>query len=252
MKKILFIGILFFSLFSTSSFADDGKAKADALYKQEKYAEAAAAYERLLSSEECVSAPLYYNLGNAYYKLDNIPLAILNYERALLIEPGDGDIRANLALARGKTVDKVTPQSEMFFVTWWHNLCNSMSNHSWSIFAIACFVLMLCGVLVYVFVPQLWARKIGAYGAMVLLVLVVVANFAAYTENKAFANRNSAIVISPAVSVKSSPNDSSTDLFVIHEGSKVEILDSSMKQWREVKFEEGKQGWIPVSSIEVI
>ncbi len=244
--------ILLFLITSLSIFGKGTKADADALYKAEKYSEAVSAYETLLKSSEGVSAPLYYNLGNAYYKLDNIPFAILNYERALLLEPGDGDIRANLALARGKTVDKVTPPSEMFFVTWWHNLCNSMSGHSWSVVAIGCFVFMLCGILAYMFVPQLLVRKVGVYGAMVMLVLVILANFAGYTQNRAFSKRDFAIVLSPVVSVKSSPNESSTDLFLIHEGSKVQILDSSMKLWREVKFEEGKQVWIPVSAIEVI
>lgn len=248
MKRIY---LFFFSLgIVLSSFAIT-KAQADDLYKAEKYTEAAAAYESVLK-EVGASAAVYYNLGNAYYKLDNIPLSILNYERALLIEPGDGDIRANLALARGKTADKVTPPSEMFFVTWWHDLCNSMSSYAWSVFSIGCFVLLLLGVLAYLFASQLLVRKIGVYGAMVLFALVVVSNFAAYTQNKAFANRNSAIVIAPAVSVKSSPNASSTDLFVIHEGAKVQVLDATMKEWREVKFEEGKQGWIPVASLEVI
>lgn len=249
MKRIV---LFFISMTLVLTTFAQTKADADELYKKEKYTEAAAAYEALLKSEAGVSAALYYNLGNAYYKLENIPLAILNYERALLLEPGDGDIRTNLALARGKTVDKVTPASEMFFVTWWRNLCNSMSSYAWSIFAIVCFVLMLIGILAYMFVPQLLVRKVGVYGAMVLAVVLVIANFAAHYQNEAFANRNSAIVISPAVSVKSSPNESSTDLFLIHEGSKVEILDATMKQWREVKFEEGKQGWIPVSAIEVI
>lgn len=250
MNKHLLLLLLLSSL--TSFGKTLTKADADALYKAEKYTEAATAYESLLKGHDGVSAPLYYNLGNAYYKLDNIPLAILNYERALLLEPGDGDIRANLALARGKTIDKVTPPSEMFFVTWWHNLCNSMSSHAWSVVAIVCFILMLGGILAYMFVPQLLVRKIGVYGAMLMLVLVILANFAGYSQSRAFAERNNAIVIAPAVSVKSSPNDSSTDLFLIHEGSKVEILDSSMKLWREVKFEEGKQGWIPLSAIEVI
>lgn len=249
MKRIV---LFFITLTLVLTAVAQTKVAADELYKKEKYTEAAAAYEKLLQSKEGVSAALYYNLGNAYYKLDNIPLAILNYERALLLEPGDGDIRANLALARGKTVDKVTPPSEMFFVTWWHNMCNSMSSYTWCIFAVVCFVLMLLGVLAYMFVPQLLVRKIGIYGAMVLLFLVVIANFAAYSQNEAFANRNSAIIIAPAVSVKSSPNETSTDLFLIHEGSKVEILDATMKQWREVKFEEGKQGWISLSAIEVI
>lgn len=249
MKRIV---LFFISMTLVLSAFAQTKAEADELYKKEKYTEAASAYEALLKGKDGVSAALYYNLGNTYYKLDNIPLAILNYERALLIEPGDGDIRANLALARGKTVDKVTPPSEMFFVTWWHGFCNSMSAYSWCILAISCFVLMLVGILLYMFAPQLLVRKIGVYGAMVLLVLVVLFNFTAYSQNEAFSNRKSAIVLAPAVSVKSSPTDSSTDLFVIHEGSKVEILDASMKQWKEVKFEEGKQGWIPASALEVI
>ncbi len=249
MKRIY--TVLFALLVVVSAFAQT-KAEGDELYKKEKYTEAAAAYEKALKSEDGVSAALYYNLGNAYYKLDNIPLAILNYERALMIEPGDGDIRANLALARGKTADKVTPPSEMFFVTWWHNLCNMMSIYAWCVTAIISFALMLLGILAYLFSSNLTLRKVGVYGAMALFVLVIIANISAYTQNEAFNNRNSAIVVAPAIPVKSSPNNSSTDLFVIHEGSKVEILDSSMKQWREVKFEEGKQGWIPVSAIEVI
>ena len=251
MKRFIII-LTFFILHSSFfiSFAQT-KGEADELYKEEKYTEAVVAYEKLLKGD-VVSANIYYNLGNAYYKLDSIPLAILNYERALLLEPGDADIRANLALARGKTVDKVTPPSEMFFVTWWHNLCNTMSSHSWRAFAITCFVLMLIGILAYMFVPILLIRKIGVYGAMMMFAFVVFANFAAYSQNKALQDRNTAIVIAPAISVKSSPNESSTDLFLIHEGSKVEILDSTMKEWREVKFEEGKQGWLPVSAIIVI
>lgn len=227
------------------------KEEADNLYKAEKYTEAAAAYEKLLS-EDHISAALYYNLGNAYYKIDNIPLAVLNYERAYILEPGDGDIRANLTLARSKTIDKVTPPSEMFFVTWWHSLCNMMSSYAWAVVAVIFFALMLIGVLLYMFAYQLTLRKVGAYGAMVLFVLVIIANICAYTQNQAFTERNSAIVTASAISVKSSPNDSSTDLFIMHAGSKVEILDATMKEWVEVKFEEGKQGWVPKSTVEVI
>ena len=242
---------IFFSFVVALSAIAQTKAEADNLYKEERYQAAAAAYEQLLKNDE-VTAELYYNLGNAYYKMDNIPLAVLNYERASLLSPGDGDIRANLALARSKTIDKVTPSSEMFFVIWWHDLCNIMSCHAWSILAILSFALMLIGVLVYFFASNITLRKVGVYGAMGLLVVVVISNLSAYTQNRSFLNRNTAIVLAPAVSVKSSPNDSSTDLFLIHEGSKVEILDASMDKWREVKFEEGKQGWVPVSAIEVI
>lgn len=235
---------LFLSSFAVS------KVEADKLYTQENYAEAAEAYQAVLQSG--VAAEVYYNLGNCYYKLDKIPMAILNYERALLLAPADADIRANLALARGKTVDKVVPPSEMFFVTWWRNLTNSMSIDAWSTLGLAAFVVILLGLLAYMFATPLWARKLGVYGAMALFLFMLVANLAALSQYAGLKHHDTAIILSPAVSVKSSPSERSTDLFLIHEGSKVEILDNSMKDWIEVKFEEGKQGWIPTNTAEVI
>jgi hypothetical protein len=177
---------------------------------------------------------------------------VLNYERAILLDPGDADIRANLALARGKTIDKVVPPSEMFFVTWWRDLTNCMSINAWTMLGIIAFILMLIGVLLYMFMPQLTVRKTGVYGAMILLVIVIIANLAAVSQHADLTHRSTAIILAPSVTVKSSPSETSTDLFLIHEGSKVEILDGSMKEWLEVKFEEGKQGWIPVNALEII
>ena len=248
MKKIWSLFIISFSFLA--SFAAT-KAEADALYEKENYTEAAAAYESVLKTQG-VAAEVYYNLGNCYYKQDKIPLAVLNYERAFLLDPGDGDIRANLALARGKTIDKVVPPSEMFFVTWWRDLINCMSMNEWAILGIVSFVLMLFGILAYMFVSHLGVRKVGIYGAMVLLVVAVIANLAAVSQHISQTHRDTAIILSPAVTVKSSPSEKSTDLFLIHEGSKVEILDGSMKEWMEVKFEEGKQGWVPIKALEVI
>lgn len=227
------------------------KTQADALYERERYTDATKAYEALLSRGK-VAAELYYNLGNCYYKMDEIPRAILNYERALLLDPGDGDIRANLALARGKTIDKVVPPSEMFFVTWWRNLATSMSIDAWAVNGIVAFVLMLVGIAAYVLSSRLVVRKSGFYMAVVMLVIVLVANLAALSCHSDFVHPSAAIVLEPSVSVKSSPTHNSTDLFLIHEGSKVEILDATMREWIEVKFEEGKQGWIPARTVEVI
>lgn len=239
-----------FALISVLSFAVT-KAEADALYEKENYAEAARAYETILK-EQGVASEIYYNLGNCYYKMDEIPRSVLNYERASIIDPGDEDIRANLALARGKTIDKVVPPSEMFFVTWWHNMTNCMSLDAWSNFGIITFVLLLCGIVMYMFFSKLIVRKIGIYGAMAMFVLCAIANLAAISQHFNIRNRSTAIIMAPAVTVKSSPSDSSTDLFLIHEGSKVQIIDSSMKEWMEVKFEEGKQGWIRVENAEII
>ena len=248
MRKILFTTIL--ACMATIASAVT-KADADAMYEKDKFADAANAYETLLKTKG-EAAEVYYNLGNCYYKMNNIPLAILNYERAILLSPGDGDIRANLALARGKTIDKAVPPSEMFFVTWWRGLTNCMSMDAWEIIGIISFLLVLIGVALYMFWSQLWVRKVGIYGAMLLFAITVISNLAALSQHLGLKNRNTAIILAPSVTVKSSPSDRSTDLFLIHEGAKVEILDGSMKEWMEVKFEEGKQGWIPVSTAEII
>jgi len=106
--------------------------------------------------------------------------------------------------------------------------------------------------LAYMFHTNLKIRKVGAYGAITLFLLVILANLCALTQHQFLAKRSYAIMIAPATTVKSSPSESSTDLFIIHEGSKVEILDNTMKGWREVKLEEGKQGWVEMNSLEMI
>lgn len=227
------------------------KAMADTLYKNEKYGEAAKQYELLLKRQG-PSAVLYYNMGNAYYKDEQIPRAILAYERALLLNPADRDARFNLELARLKTADKQTPPSEMFFVTWWRQFSCLLSPSGWAVVAFASFVLLLMGVLLYAFSSALRVRKCGIYGAMLLCVVTVVANLSLLTQWHALNHRDSAIVMTPAVVVKSSPSENSTDLFLIHEGTRLRILDSSMREWREVEVEDGKQGWVHKSDMEVI
>lgn len=227
------------------------KQEADSLYDKGLYAEAADAYEAIIASNG-VSADLYYNLGNAYYKLDEIARSILNYERALLLNQGDEDIRANLALARGKTVDKVTPPSEMFFVSWWRDFANMVSVDTWAVVAVVSFVLLLLGVAAYLFVEQIIVRKIGFYSAALFLLLTVVFNLAAMFQRDSIMNRTTAIIMQPVVSVKSSPNDAGTDLFLIHTGSKVEILDDTMTDWAKIKLEEGKEGWVQTDVMAII
>ncbi len=227
------------------------KAAADALYEQERYDEAAQMYEAIIATQG-TSADLYYNLGNCYYKQKDVARAILNYERALLLNQGDSDIRTNLALARGMTVDKVTPPSELFFVSWWRGFANVISIDLWATIAVVAFSLMLAGIFVYMFLSSIMLRKIGIYGAIALLAVTVLANLAASYQRSSIINRDTAIVMQPVVSVKSSPSESSTNLFIMHSGSKVSILDNSMTDWMEIELEEGKKGWVRAKDIEVI
>lgn len=227
------------------------KQMGDSLYVKGEYQEAASVYESLIE-DKGHSSQLYYNIGNCYYKLGNVYKSILNYERALKLSPGDSDIRENLALARGKTVDKVTPPSEMFFVTWWRNITMMMSVDSWAVFALVCFIISLVGVLAYILLSNITIRKIGVYMALIFVVITIISNLAAMSLRSQTLERLYAIVSVPVRTVKSSPSESSTDLFVIHEGAKVEILDNSFSGWCEIKLEEGKIGWIPTDLIEII
>ena len=226
------------------------KANADSAYARQQYQQAIKDYEELL--EGGVSAELYYNLGNAYYRTDNITQAVLNYERALLLSPGDGDIRFNLQMARSKTIDKITPESEMFFVTWYHALVNIMSVDGWARTSIATFALAIVLALAYLFSARIWVRKVGFFGGLAFIAIFLLANLFAYQQRRELADRTGAIIISSAVPVKSTPSKSGTDLFILHEGTKVEITDGTMRDWKEIRVADGKAGWIETSKIEII
>lgn len=227
------------------------KTEADKAYQENDFKGAIEKYEAILAAGQ-ESADVYYNLANSYYKDKNIAKAVLNYERALLLSPGNDDIRYNLEMAKSKTIDKVTPKSEIFIVTWGNSIRDLMSESAWATFAVSCFVLFLLGVSAYIFGSKIVIRKTGFSLAVVFLVLTIVANVFADSQKDKLVNRSFAIVMQPSVTVKSTPDDSGTDLFVLHEGTKVYINDNSMKGWKEVSLEDGTRGWIPTESIEVI
>lgn len=241
--------VLLFSLLPLSSFAIT-KENADSAYVRQQYQQAIKDYEELLHNG--VSADLYYNLGNAYYRTDNITRAVLNYERALLLSPGDKDIRFNLQMARNKTIDKIIPESEMFFVTWYRSLVNIMSVDGWARTALVSLALAIVLSLVYLFSERILLRKIGFFGGLSLIVLFVFSNVFAYQQKRKLVDRTGAIIISTAVPVKSTPAKSGTDLFILHEGTKVEITDGSLHDWKEIRVADGKEGWIETSQMEII
>lgn len=226
------------------------KVEADSAYARGEYQQAIRDYEVLL--KQGASADLYYNLGNAYYRTENITRAVLNYERALLLSPGDRDIRFNLQIAQAKTIDKIVPESEMFFFTWYRSLVNLMSVDGWARTALVSLALVIILLLVYLFSDRLWLRKIGFFGGFVLLLLFVLSNIFAWQQKQNLLERKGAIVTAPSVTVKSTPASNGTDLFVLHEGTKVTITDGSMKGWKEIRIADGKEGWIESKQLEEI
>ena len=236
--------------FSSSKLEDATKSEGDSAYIRNDFASAIQIYESLLRKGD--AADVYYNLGNSYYKVNEIAKAILNYERALLLQPGNGDIRANLEIARGKTVDKVEAVPEVFFVTWTKALINSMSVDAWAVWGVVSFLLLIVSLYFFIFSKQVVLKKVGFITGIVFLIVVVMSNVFASKQKEELLHRDSAIIMNSSVTVRSTPSENGTSLFILHEGHKVDIKDSSMKDWKEIRLEDGKVGWVPVSSIEII
>ena len=248
MKRIILL--LFISVITSSIFGQS-KSQADSAYINNDLAKAIELYESILDNQG-ESADIYYNLGNSYYKMNNIAKAILNYERALLLNPSDNDIRFNLELAQSKTVDKVVPMSEIFFITWIKSLTDTMSEKGWGKTAIITFILTLVALSLYFFSKKIILKKIGFISAIICLFFCIIANTFASNQKEKALNHENAIITAPSITIKSTPNEGGTELFILHEGRKVMIKDNTMKDWKEIQLEDGNAGWIPTSALEII
>ena len=241
--------LLFFLMTATSASAIT-KTNADAEYKKGNYQQAIRDYEDLLKANP--SADLYYNLGNAYYRTDNMAHAILSYERALQLSPSDEDIRFNLQMAQSKTIDKITPQSEMFLVTWSKALVTCLSIDGWAYVAVISLFLLVALVVVWLLADHLRWRIIGFYGGWLCLLLFLLANVFAFVQRSWLSNRDGAIVMVPSVTVKQTPAKVSKDAFVLHEGARVDITDRAMKGWLGISLIDGREGWVETGKVEEI
>lgn len=247
------IALLVFFLFSYfhlpifSAAPDSLKVLGDSAYARQDYERAVRLYRK-----SAPSAAVCYNLGNCYYRMDSMAQAVLWYERASVLSPGDADIRFNLDMARSKTIDKITPRHQLFFVGWWQSLVSFMSVDAWARLALLLFALSLVSLGLYVYARPLWLRKAGFASFLLLLLLCVMGNVCAWMGRHRTLHRTSAIVMSPSAVVKSTPAPSGSDLFVLHEGTCVEVRDSTLRQWAEVELSDGKVGWIEKKQIEVI
>lgn len=226
------------------------KKMADYAYRKGDYQQAIMDYRRLL--KQGASAELYYNLGNACYRSDSLTMAILAYERALLLSPGDKDIRFNLQFARSKTIDKLMPESEVVFVTWYRGLVNLTNANVWAYISIVSIILTLLLVLVYLFAPRVLWRKVGFFGGTAFFVFFMFSTLFAWDQHHAFVNRSGAIIMAPSVNVKKTPSANAEDAFILHEGTRVDVTDTNMKSWRGIRLPDGREGWMPSEQLEMI
>ena len=246
---VLFLLFMMFPSFQALA-SSVTKQSADAEYKKGNYQQAIKNYEELIKLQP--SADLYYNLGNAYYRTENTTQAILAYERALQLNPGDKDIRFNLEFVRSKTIDKITPESEMFFFSWYRSLVHLVSVDAWAYIAVGSIVLALLLLLFYLFASRLWVRQAGFYGAIIFLAIFLTGNFFAWQQKQQVEGRRGAVVTVSSVSVKKTPGRTGTDAFVLHEGTHVTITDRTIAHWFAIQLEDGRDGWLPATSVEEI
>lgn len=255
MKKI--VSILIVALLSITVSAQTNandkytKALGDSAYSQGKYNEAIRIYEVALAKEGN-SVELHYNLGNAYFRNNMIGKAILNYERALRIDPTDEDAKANLEYAQVHTKDEISEQYEVFFVKWFKSIANLLNMTSWSIIAIALFMILLIALLLFFFNRNILVRKLSLCFAVFSLIVVIFANISAAYIYSSTNDNSEAIVMREEAYLKSTPDNSGTDLIKIHEGRKVKIVDDTMREWKEVELQDGTVGWLPAVAIERI
>ena len=233
------------------SYVDSLWNSANNAYVEGRWEDAVKGYEDI-AALGLESAPLYCNTADAFFKQGNIPKAILNYERALRLDPSYEDARYNLELAGSMIQDRIDPVPEFILKAWARDVCWLMDSDAWAMTFIVLLALTLAMVLLFLLAPTVAGRRTGFFTAIALVLLAAgTLGFSMWQKND-YMRTDSAIVMRPVSSVKSSPSaESSQDLFVLHEGTKVRILDH-VGSWSNIELADGRQGWIRTSEIETI
>ena len=230
------------------------ESKADAAYRGSNFPESIKLYEAQIAEGKLIneeSSQLYYNLGNAYFRDNQIAKAIVNYERALILNPGDDDISHNLRFAKTRIEDKIDSADNFFLTQWIRSIQNLFMANTWAVIAIILFVVFIIAIGTYMISSRLAVRKISFYLGIVLIAFVIIANVFAFKQKNKIVNRTTGIVMSASVSIYTSPDAHSKELFRLHEGSKVTIKREE-GNWIEIMIANGSVGWLQKKDVETI
>ena len=252
LRKALYIFIAF--VIPSICFGDDNMqalfASGNASYNKGQYKEALAVYQKVFDSGY-ESAALYFNMGNASYKTDDLPSALLYYGKAHKLSPGDEDINFNIRFVNQKTTDKIDESPEFFVAKWWRGFILALSANVLGWLSVL-LVLLASGILIlYFFTGSVTIKKASFYGAVILFVLGAFTIFTAGMQVSYFNGHKEAIIFNPSVTVKSGPVEKAGALFVIHDGTKVNVLDDS-NGWLKIKLANGSEGWIKAGDAKEI
>ena len=248
MKKLILLFFLLIGFSGTAQEASEAFEAANQAYADGNYRQAARQYNEILENGQ-TSAALHYNLGNAYYKLDQIAPSIFHYEKALQLNPGDEDILNNLEFARNMAIDAIQKGEPKGFLNVFDETTSAFSPEGWGWVGIFCIVVFVIFFLVYYFSNRSTVKRILFISGMFFLLLSISSVIIAVTKQNIRQNSAFAIVFSEEVEVKSEPNVRSSEVFMLHEGAKVKITEN-FQEWVEIELPNGSQGWIPESEVK--
>ena len=251
MKRIYIILMLLLS--GVMTYATDVKTLAEEatkMYQEGVYQKAIDLYNEMLS-DDMESATVYYNLGNCYYKQGETAKAILNYERALLLHPGDNDIKYNLTMAQKATVDNIKVLPELFLVRWYNAFVTAFTADQWAYVSVILFIGFLIMAALFFHATSISLKKSWFTLGIIMLLVSVMTIFFALKQYHRVTDRDSGIIMTPSVVVRGAPDNSGTELFVIHEGLKVQVI-GTLGDWYNVRLADGNEGWIAKTDLEKI
>lgn len=253
MKRIMIIfGILTVSAaWLSAQDADSLWNQAVKDYTEENYQEALAGFTAL-EADGYVSGELYYNIGNCYYKLGNcLGQSILYYERALKLDPSYEDAQVNLAIAREYTLDRIDEVPEFILLTWIKAFRDTVSSDAWAWIALVLFLVTAVMVLLFRFGGSPALRKTAFALAVAALLMTIISAVFAFNLRSGLESDGEAVVTVPVSSVKSSPGSADQSLFILHEGTKVSVVDR-LGEWYRIELSDGRQGWLETEDVEII
>lgn len=249
MKNILIVLILFpfnFSPQDINSLFEKG----NEYYSNGQFEEAIENYNFILN-ENYESAELYYNLGNSYFRTGNLGKTILYYEKGLKLSPNDEDLIHNLKFVNSKIIDKIEPLPVLFVFEWWGSIVKFFSYNTWIILTLIIFLLLLGTILMFLYGSNISVQKISFAAGLLLIILLITFSFATYASIQKYKSENEGIILSQQIKVKFSPDDKSSDAFIIHEGTKFRIEDK-FDNWLKIKIADGQVGWLLNDKIGII
>ncbi len=251
-KIIAFITIIFLlvSGFSFASEQEDLMKQGNQFYQDKQYENAIGSYQKVINLG-FEGTSLYYNLGNSYYRDGKIGLSILYYEKALRLSPGDDDVIHNLTIANAKTVDKIDTLPKFFLFQWWESLLALFSLSGWTNIVYMFYLLLLTSIGLYFFAKKSSIQRYSFFSGLISALFLIISSVFLIINLNRVLNIKNGIVIGPSASVKLSPDPSSNDAFIIHEGLKVMELDN-VENWVKIRLQDGKEGWVQKNEIGTI